>query len=115
MKKKIIIASLISVVGLFLIAGTITLASTTSTAKKETSTSSQMEDNQSYCQRENHKMSDGNFYCDDQNKGYHNENCDYYEEAQAKNSDTSQNKNCHNYNNMGNKRHGTGHMKHNNN
>lgn len=106
MKKKIIITSLISIISLFLIAGTITLASTT---KTETKTSSQNEGDSTYCQRENHKMSDGNFYCDGQNKGYHNENCDYYDESQIKNNNTSQKRNCHN--NNGNKRHGTSHMR----
>lgn len=81
-----IIASILSVLSIFLVAGTITLASTTN----QNSNTSEKTVSQTYCEVENHPMQDGSTYCKGTKSGYHNNQCDYYEEV--KNDTNTKNK-----------------------
>lgn len=96
MKKKIIITSILGLIGIFLVAGTITLASTTNQNRTD-STITPKENNpirnneESYCQRKGHQMNGNSYRCDGPEKGYHNENCDYYDELKEENNSEEEN------------------------
>ncbi|MFW7432913.1 hypothetical protein [Vagococcus carniphilus] len=115
MKKKIIITSILGLIGIFLVAGTITLASTTNQNRSESTVSAKenkpiRNDENSYCQREGHQMNGDSYRCDGPKKGYHNENCDYYEELKEEDSSKEENfsrrrGSCHDDNGSGRGRH----------
>ncbi len=107
MKKKLIIVSLLGILSIFLVAGTITLASTTDQSRVEPKESNSY--GHEHYNNKDHYMNKNGVQCDGTKKGYHKENRDCYndlknEDKSSKKSTDSPNSQCNNEHNM--KKHG---------